>query len=44
MRQPTVTVAGEALVNPSLRQLRDAVADRAPHLLPGSRGGRRRRG
>ncbi|RZU75921.1 glutaredoxin [Micromonospora kangleipakensis] len=30
---PTVTVAGRALVNPSLRQLRAAVREDAPHLL-----------
>ena len=34
---PTVTVAGKtALVNPSKRQLLDAVAEHAPHLLPGA--------
>ncbi|MEU6777093.1 glutaredoxin domain-containing protein [Streptomyces sp. NPDC046759] len=34
---PTVTVAGRALVNPSLRQLKEAVGRYAPHLLsPGS--------
>ncbi|MEE4546809.1 glutaredoxin domain-containing protein [Streptomyces sp. V4-01] len=30
---PTVSVAGHALVNPSRRQLLDAVRERAPHLL-----------
>ncbi|MFD3453419.1 glutaredoxin domain-containing protein [Streptomyces sp. NPDC058691] len=29
---PTVTVAGRAMVNPSRRQLRDAVRTHAPHL------------
>ena len=41
---PTVTVAGKALVNPSMRQLRDTVAERAPHLLPGARRRTGRRG
>lgn len=31
---PTVNVAGEALVNPSRRQVLSAVQDRAPHLAP----------
>ena len=31
---PTVTVAGEAIVNPSKRQLLEAVKARAPHLAP----------
>jgi mycoredoxin len=37
---PTVTVAGHAMVNPSLRQLLKAVKTHAPHLLPetGRRG------
>lgn len=30
---PTVTVAGHPLVNPSLRRLRAAVREHAPHLL-----------
>lgn len=30
---PTVTVAGRAMVNPSKRQLMEAVATYAPHLL-----------
>ncbi|PWI14469.1 NrdH-redoxin [Streptomyces sp. Act143] len=30
---PTVTVAGHAMVNPSKRQLLDAVREYAPHLL-----------
>ncbi|AXK32547.1 NrdH-redoxin [Streptomyces armeniacus] len=30
---PTVTVAGKAMVNPSMKQLREAVAAHAPHLL-----------
>lgn len=30
---PTVTVAGHAMVNPSKRQVTDAVRSRAPHLL-----------
>ncbi|GHJ41119.1 glutaredoxin domain-containing protein [Streptomyces sp. TS71-3] len=30
---PTVTVAGRAMVNPSKRQVMDAVAAYAPHLL-----------
>ncbi|WP_073755763.1 mycoredoxin [Streptomyces sp. CB03234] len=30
---PTVSVAGTALVNPSLRRLREAVRTRAPHLM-----------
>ncbi|MFD9002451.1 glutaredoxin domain-containing protein [Streptomyces sp. NPDC059582] len=30
---PTVTVAGRAMVNPSKRQLMDAVVTHAPHLL-----------
>ncbi|RST06342.1 NrdH-redoxin [Streptomyces sp. WAC05374] len=30
---PTVRVAGTALVNPSLRQLLEAVRAHAPHLL-----------
>ncbi|QHA09034.1 NrdH-redoxin [Streptomyces broussonetiae] len=30
---PTVTVAGHAMVNPSKRQLLDAVRTHAPHLL-----------
>ncbi len=32
---PTVTVAGEAMVNPSKRQLMAAVEKYAPHLLAG---------
>lgn len=32
---PTVTVAGRAMVNPSKRELLDAVAAYAPHLLSG---------
>ena len=31
---PTVTVAGRPMVNPSLRQLREAVRAYAPHLQP----------
>ncbi|RLL69695.1 glutaredoxin domain-containing protein [Streptomyces sp. Z26] len=31
---PTVTVAGEAMVNPSRKRVLEAVATRAPHLLP----------
>ncbi|MEV7779675.1 hypothetical protein [Kitasatospora sp. NPDC088351] len=31
---PTVTVAGRAMVNPSKRQLMEAVEKYAPHLLP----------
>ncbi|MFJ2776482.1 hypothetical protein [Kitasatospora sp. NPDC087315] len=31
---PTVTVAGRAMVNPSKRQLTEAVEKYAPHLLP----------
>ncbi|HET6857337.1 MAG TPA: glutaredoxin domain-containing protein [Streptomyces sp.] len=30
---PTVTVAGRAMVNPSMRQVRKAVREHAPHLL-----------
>ncbi|MDN0197326.1 glutaredoxin domain-containing protein [Streptomyces sp. S.PNR 29] len=30
---PTVTVAGRAMVNPSKKQLMEAVATHAPHLL-----------
>ncbi|MGC5345226.1 glutaredoxin domain-containing protein [Streptomyces sp. AM 4-1-1] len=30
---PTVTVAGHPMVNPSLRELRQAVEQHAPHLL-----------
>ncbi|WP_341849469.1 glutaredoxin domain-containing protein [Streptomyces yokosukanensis] len=30
---PTVTVAGRALVDPSLRQLRETIEAHAPHLL-----------
>ncbi|MGW3568635.1 glutaredoxin domain-containing protein [Streptomyces sp. NPDC000941] len=30
---PTVTVAGRAMVNPSKKQLMEAVAAHAPHLL-----------
>lgn len=30
---PTVTVAGQAMVNPSKRRIIDAVRTRAPHLL-----------
>ncbi|WP_461069326.1 glutaredoxin domain-containing protein [Streptomyces pseudoechinosporeus] len=30
---PTVTVAGRAMVNPSKKELLDAVRARAPHLL-----------
>ncbi|WP_434597827.1 glutaredoxin domain-containing protein [Streptomyces sp. A5-4] len=30
---PTVTVAGRPMVNPSMRQLRQAVREHAPHLL-----------
>ncbi|MDJ0465346.1 glutaredoxin domain-containing protein [Streptomyces sp. H27-C3] len=30
---PTVTVAGRAMVNPSMRQLRQEVRKHAPHLL-----------
>ncbi|MEC4019943.1 glutaredoxin domain-containing protein [Streptomyces sp. H27-D2] len=40
---PTVTVAGKAMVNPSKRQVLEAVAMYAPHLLPkagGQAGGR----
>lgn len=33
---PTVTVAGQAMVNPSTRQITDAVRSRAPHLLRGA--------
>ncbi|MGW3244960.1 glutaredoxin domain-containing protein [Streptomyces sp. NPDC001070] len=29
---PTVTVAGRPMVNPSMRQLREAVRSHAPHL------------
>jgi mycoredoxin len=37
---PTVTVAGRTtMVNPSKRQLLDAVAEHAPHLLSGARVG-----
>ncbi|GAA3577394.1 mycoredoxin [Nonomuraea rosea] len=32
---PTVTVAGRAMVNPSKRQLFEAIETYAPHLLPG---------
>lgn len=35
---PTITVAGHAMVNPSKRQVLDAVAAHAPHLLPDGRG------
>jgi mycoredoxin len=31
---PTVTVAGWAMVNPSKKELLEAVATHAPHLLP----------
>ncbi|MFE2543987.1 glutaredoxin domain-containing protein [Actinacidiphila glaucinigra] len=31
---PTVTVAGRPMVNPTLRQLREAVRAYAPHLQP----------
>lgn len=31
---PTVAVAGQALTNPSARQVLDLVRQRAPHLLP----------
>ncbi|WP_258049652.1 glutaredoxin domain-containing protein [Streptomyces finlayi] len=34
---PTVTIAGQALVNPSKRQITDAVRSRAPHLLRGAK-------
>ncbi|MFE7895992.1 glutaredoxin domain-containing protein [Streptomyces sp. NPDC057424] len=33
---PTVTVAGRAMVNPSKRELLEAVEIHAPHLLPKS--------
>jgi mycoredoxin len=33
---PTVTVAGKAMVNPSKRQLLEAVETYASHLLPGT--------
>ncbi|MFI6467288.1 glutaredoxin domain-containing protein [Streptomyces sp. NPDC050528] len=33
---PTVTVAGRAMVNPSKRELLEAVEAYAPHLLSGS--------
>ncbi|MFI7015726.1 glutaredoxin domain-containing protein [Streptomyces sp. NPDC050164] len=33
---PTVTVAGRAMVNPSKRELLEAVETHAPHLLPKS--------
>jgi mycoredoxin len=33
---PTVTVAGKAMVNPSKRQLLEAVETHAPHLMPGT--------
>jgi mycoredoxin len=35
---PTVTVAGKAMVNPSKRQLLEAVEMYAPHLLPKAGG------
>lgn len=38
---PTVTVAGVPMVNPSRREVLDAVARHAPHLLPGPPGGGR---
>ena len=34
---PTVVVAGQALVNPSKRELLEVVAARAPHALAGAR-------
>ncbi|WP_018548886.1 glutaredoxin domain-containing protein [Streptomyces sp. LaPpAH-108] len=34
---PTVSVAGHALVNPSLAEIERAVETYAPHLLPGGR-------
>ncbi|RZU46455.1 glutaredoxin [Streptomyces sp. BK022] len=34
---PTVTVAGNAMVNPSMRQIREAVRRHAPHLLKPAR-------
>ncbi|TGN79096.1 NrdH-redoxin [Streptomyces bauhiniae] len=34
---PTVTVAGNAMVNPSMRQIRAAVRRDAPHLLKPTR-------
>ncbi|MYQ43849.1 NrdH-redoxin [Streptomyces sp. SID4985] len=34
---PTVSVAGHGLVNPSLGEIERAVAEYAPHLLPGGR-------
>lgn len=37
---PTVTVTGEAMVNPSPARLMAAVKARAPHLPDGERGGR----
>jgi mycoredoxin len=37
---PTVTVAGEAMVNPSAARLLAAVRARAPHLLDRERGRR----
>ncbi|OON83012.1 NrdH-redoxin [Streptomyces tsukubensis] len=33
---PTVTVAGRAMVNPTMRQVTDAVRTHAPHLLADS--------
>jgi hypothetical protein len=36
---PTVTVAGRAMVNPSKRELLDAVAAYAPHLLSKGKSG-----
>ncbi len=36
---PTVTVAGRAMVNPSKRELLEAVRAYAPHLLSGAAGG-----
>ena len=36
---PTVTVAGRAMVNPSKRELLDAVAAYAPHLLSKRKSG-----
>ncbi|MER7209439.1 hypothetical protein ABT340_20445 [Streptosporangium sp. NPDC000239] len=33
---PTVTVAGETMVNPSRSRLFEAVREHAPHLMPGA--------
>jgi mycoredoxin len=41
---PTVTVAGKAMVNPSKRQLLEAVETYAPHLLSKTGGPTGRRG